>query len=207
MSDQLQNIRDDLAFMRALAEEGRRAPLIGGSILAVAGASFGTASLVVWAAMRGWIAGGQSVHAWVWLIATVVFLGFLFAVNRRRRERPGASAAGSRAVGAAWSGAGFALFAVFGAFVAATVTTREPVIMSLFGPVVLAFYGMAWGVAAAMSDRGWMKAVASVALVSCIGVAALAGQPDQFLAYAAALALTALVPGLVMMRQAPSDVI
>ena len=45
MSDQLQNIRDDLAFMRSLAEEGRRAPLIGGSIMAVAGAAFGRPAL------------------------------------------------------------------------------------------------------------------------------------------------------------------
>ena len=207
MSDQFQNIRDDLAFMRALAEEGRRAPLIGGSIMAVAGAAFGAASLVVWATLRGWLPGGTAVHAWAWTASALVFMSFLFLTKGRLRQRPGAHAASNRAVGAAWSGAGFAIFAVFLAFVVASVTTREPIIMSLFGPVILAFYGAAWALAAAMSDRAWLKGVAAVALIACVGVASLAGQPDQFLAYAAALVLTALLPGLALMRQAPSDVI
>ena len=48
MTDQNHAIRDDIAFMRELAEEGRQAPIVGGSILLASGLSFGTASLAIW---------------------------------------------------------------------------------------------------------------------------------------------------------------
>ena len=41
MTDQ-DAIRDDIAFMRALAEEGRNGPLVGGPMLLAAGLSFGS---------------------------------------------------------------------------------------------------------------------------------------------------------------------
>ena len=41
MTDQNQAIRDDIAFMRALAEEGRQTPLLGGSVLVAVGLIFG----------------------------------------------------------------------------------------------------------------------------------------------------------------------
>jgi len=44
MSD-MQSVRDDIAFMRALAEEGRSTPLLGGAIMLTAGLVFGGASL------------------------------------------------------------------------------------------------------------------------------------------------------------------
>ncbi len=30
--DQVQSVHDDIAYMKALAQEGRRAPLLGGSV-------------------------------------------------------------------------------------------------------------------------------------------------------------------------------
>ena len=47
MTDQ-NAIRDDIAFMRALAEQGQRGPLIGGAIMLAGGGLFGTASLIIW---------------------------------------------------------------------------------------------------------------------------------------------------------------
>ena len=43
--DQMQNVKDDIAFMRALAAEGQRTPLLGGAIMAAAGVIFAIASL------------------------------------------------------------------------------------------------------------------------------------------------------------------
>src|SRR5206468_3183050 len=42
------SIDDNIAFMRALAEEGRNAPFVGGPIMLAAGLCFGSASLAVW---------------------------------------------------------------------------------------------------------------------------------------------------------------
>ena len=205
--DQLQSIQDDLAYMKALAQEGRRAPLLGGSVLVVAGCTFAPAAVASWAISRGLLGRDPFIFNWVWLAAAVVFLGFLFWSKERLRTRPGASGAGNRAMGAAWGGLGFAAFALFGAFFAASWLTGEWIIMSMFGPVILAFYGAAWSVAATMSDRGWLKGVAGAAMLSAFGVGALAGRPEQWLAYAAALVLVALLPGLALMRQAPAEVV
>ena len=43
--DQMQNVKDDIAFMRALAAEGQRTPMLGGAIMAAAGVIFAIASL------------------------------------------------------------------------------------------------------------------------------------------------------------------
>jgi len=205
--DQLQAIHDDLAFMRGLAEEGRRAPLLGGSVLVGAGTSFGLASLLHWILMRGDLGDAPWLGPAIWLTAMAAFLAVLFWSKRRLRDRTGAQAAANRATTAAWSGAASAIFALFAAFMLASMLTGEWIIMSLLGPVYLALYGAAWSVAAAMSDRGWIKGVAVASLLSSVGVAALAGRADQYLAYALALVVVALLPGLALMRQAPSDVI
>uniref|UniRef100_A0A0N4Z1H6 Peptidoglycan glycosyltransferase n=1 Tax=Parastrongyloides trichosuri TaxID=131310 RepID=A0A0N4Z1H6_PARTI len=43
--DQVQSVHDDIAYMKALAQEGRHAPLLGGRILIIAGLVFGVAAL------------------------------------------------------------------------------------------------------------------------------------------------------------------
>ena len=44
--DQVQSVHDDIAYMKALAQEGRQAPLVGGRILITAGLVFGVAAIV-----------------------------------------------------------------------------------------------------------------------------------------------------------------
>ena len=43
MNDQINVLKDDIAFMRALAQEGRTPPLLGGAVLA--GASISRAAM------------------------------------------------------------------------------------------------------------------------------------------------------------------
>ena len=45
MTRDAQTIHDDIAYMRALAHEGRHAPLLAGPVLVAAAAIFGTANL------------------------------------------------------------------------------------------------------------------------------------------------------------------
>ncbi|HEX2818420.1 MAG TPA: hypothetical protein VHN39_18650, partial [Phenylobacterium sp.] len=98
MTDQ-NAIRDDIAFMRALAEEGRQGPLVGGSILLASGLCFGTASLAIWANQTFDLVTSSWSFAGTWMISLAVFLGFLFFSKATRGPRAGAS----RAIGVAWS--------------------------------------------------------------------------------------------------------
>ncbi|MDP8915737.1 MAG: hypothetical protein M3M95_00760, partial [Pseudomonadota bacterium] len=72
--------------------------------------------------------------------------------------------------------------------------------MFMISPVILALYGAAWSVAGAMTGKTWIKATAGASLLLAIGVAWLTGEAEQPLAYAAALFLVALLPGLVLLR-------
>ena len=76
--DQMQSVRDDIAYMRGLAHEGRTTPLLGGSILIAAGLIFGTASVGHWAIISGVVGLSVSALTPMWLVAT---LGFFVALT------------------------------------------------------------------------------------------------------------------------------
>lgn len=200
MTDQMQGLREDVAFMRGLAEDGRDTPLGGGSIGAAAGALFGLASLATYAVLKRWTGLDYDAIGWFWLAAGVLFTLALITDGRSRAAKRRTSAA-NRANSAAWTGAGFAIFAIFGAFILASVRTDEWIVMTLLAPVILGFYAAAWSVAGAMTGRLWMKLTAGAALVLAVLMGWMAGTAEQYLLYAFALFGTALVPGLVMMRQ------
>lgn len=200
MTDGLQGLRDDVAFMRALAEEGRSAPMIGGSMMASAGLIFGIASLVFYAELTG--ALDLPGTGLIWLVAMVLYAVIGISIILRIRRQPGYNAAANQATGAAWSSVGYTIFAVWVAFALATVRTGEEVIMYMFSPVIIALYGLAWSVAAAIARKPWMHAIAITAFVAAAATAWYAGEPEMFLVYTAALVLTALAPGLYLMRLA-----
>jgi hypothetical protein len=202
MTDGLQGLRDDVAFMRGLAEEGRRAPLLGGSISLAAGLSFGTGSLMTYAVLKGWVGLPLQAISWIWAAAAIPFFVVLIGVSRRLGRQAGANSGANRANGAAWTAAGFAIFALFGAFILGSARTGEWIIMALLPPVILALYGAAWTVAAALTDKGWIRLVASGTLVLAVACGWLAGTAEQYLIYGAALLLFAALPGAVLMRQA-----
>ena len=53
MSDQANGLREDVAFLRSMAEQGRRGPLLGGIFLAAAGLIYGAASFMDWGIETG----------------------------------------------------------------------------------------------------------------------------------------------------------
>ena len=202
MTDGLQGLREDVAFMRALAEEGRAAPITGGSMMAAAGLIFSIASLVFYAELTGAIDPPGS--GLIWLVAMVVYAIAGTFIVRRLMAQPGYAVARNRATGVAWSAIGYAIFAIAVCFAVGASRTGQGAILSMFAPVILALYGSAWSVAGLLSRAAWLGGVAATAFVSAVVTAWFANQPEQFLVYAAALVLTALFPGLYLMRQARS---
>ena len=64
--DQIQSVHDDIAYMKALAQEGRQTPLLGGRILISAGAIFGLASIVAYGIDSGLFAVPPVAYAVLW---------------------------------------------------------------------------------------------------------------------------------------------
>ncbi len=205
--DQLQSVRDDIAFMRALAQEGTQVPLLGGGVTAAAGLIFGVAAVVHWLIQTQILRLSQWAILADWVVAGVIFGVICTLLIRRVSRQPGASSAVNKAVGSAWSAVGFSIFVTFLGIAAVTYVTHSEAVIFVFPVIILALYGAAWSVAADMTGKRWIRVVALASFAGAVGMGLLAGNPAQMLAYAAALLLLAFIPGVVLLRQEPSDTI
>jgi hypothetical protein len=198
MTDQ-NTVHDDIAFMRALAEEGRQSPLLGGQILVASGLSFGSASLAVWANTNFTLVAASWSFPAIWAASLVVFLGYLFFSRTTRGPRPGAS----RAIGVAWSGSGLSIFFVGLSLAVMAVRGKDAYVENAFLPFILAIYGSVWFVAASLGRARWLFAVAAGSFAFALVTAWFASEGATiFLVYALGLYALVAAPGFVMMLQA-----
>jgi hypothetical protein len=206
MSEQTDTLKDDIAFMRAMAQDGRRGPMIGGASLVSAGVIFSIATLVCWAMAIGLIAAQDMWFLGVWVIAMAVHLGVMsILVGRwRRAGHSGAAGAANRAFRWAWSACGWAIGVIFAGTALAAWRTHNWMVFANFPTIILALYGAAWLISAEMSDRKWMRWVAAGSFVAALGMALISDVGAGYLTFAAALILLAAAPGYVLMREQPS---
>lgn len=207
MTRDTQTIQDDIAYMRALAHEGRHAPLLAGPILVAAGVIFGAANLGQWAIQAGVVSVDPWAQLWLWIGAGVVFAGVLTVLIGRMKGRPGYNSSGNTAVGAAWSGVGYGIFVTWLGLVALAVKSGDWRWMMVMPTIVLVAYGSAWMVGAAMTRTRWMTMTALLSYAGAVAVAWFADTPAIYLVFTVVLAAVALVPGLILMRQEPSEVV
>jgi hypothetical protein len=207
MTEHERALRDDIAFMRALAEEGAATPMLGGSILLAAGVIFGVAQgagLLLQMSGRDapWLQSGLP------LGAMALFFIVLALLRRRLGSRPGANSPVNRATSAAWRGVGSAVVVLAAAFMLVAWRFNDWKVFALFGPVLFSLYGAGWLVSAAMTRLGWMTLVGYASFGLALGAAAAAQQTILAVGLQiAGLLLLVALPGFILMRQAPADVI
>ena len=199
--------QDDIAYIRALAEEGRNTPVLGGGVLIVAGTVFGIASLIHYGIDSGLIAAEPVVYNYVWLGALVLFFIGLIGLKSKIRSKPGARSAVTRAVGAGWMGVGLGIFTMALSMAILSYKLQSEVPVFLFPSLIFALYGAGWAVSATMSGHKWQWWLAIGGWVGAPAIASLIGTPVLWLGYAAGLVLLALIPGLILVRQEPAEVI
>lgn len=178
-----------IAFDLAPARSEPTVSVCAGRVTLLAGIAFGAANMIQWGVLSGALGWHPAVLSLSWPIAVGVFLTGLFRLRRAGGE------AGRRVAG--WSrGAILIQIGAALALLGASAVTGDWGLMRWTSAVGLALYGLAWAVAAARTRTANM---ALIALTAFAGVAAIAlrfGTPDQYLIYACALALVALLPGL-----------
>ena len=207
MPEHITSSQDDIAYIRALAEEGRNTPVLGGGILISAGAVFGLTSAVHYAIASGLITVDPVVYSYIWIGALVVFLVSLMTLKSRLRGKPGARSAVNRAVGAGWMGVGLGIFVMGLSIGVLSFKLQSEVPTYLFPSLIFALYGAGWAVSAAMSGQKWQWWLAIGGWIGAPAIALLIGTPTLWLGYAAGLVLLALIPGLILVRQEPAEVI
>ncbi len=100
-----------------------------------------------------------------------------------------------------WIGVGLGIGAVSAAYVLAANATGNWMIMNLMASTVLAFYGAAWIVNAAVNQARAPALLSAGCFIASALIGLLVNSPNLLLAYAVALVLFALIPGLVYMRK------
>lgn len=190
---------EDLARLRAIAEEGRSAPLLGGWYLIVWGGAISAALLANWAIDARLLPWPQYSLALLWFGLTGAAAAVSALLGRRKQRGPGAHAIGNKVERTVWTWAGAFLGTIAVALFVRAVLRDDSAAWNLFAvmsPVGFGAYAIAIGTsAAAANDRGGLP----FALLS-LGFAAvttlLIGRIEQFPIAAAGVALVTIGCGV-----------
>jgi hypothetical protein len=194
------SLKDDLAFVRDLTQDGGRGLARDGFALAVVGLVFGLVTLVYWLVFWGPLAGARSLASWLWIVAVVATIAATAIVRRRFPPPTGAAA---RAVSVAWNGVGVSLLAGGLGLVAAGWRLHDGAFILFTYPILLfSLYGGAWGVAFAVKRLNWFAWISTGCFLAAIGEGLLYGSPHQWLVMSAGLFLLVGLPGLAILRKA-----
>ena len=195
----------DLAYVRTLAEEGRKAPLLGGAHLVgwgvLVSAAFVGHGVIVntvpqsqdWGLMLGGLWGGFGL------------LGGLMstALQRRMQRRPGSAALSNRADQAIWTGATLILVSLALGAIGHMAFTGDYTAPNFIPGASFAVYGGAMMASSMVAEEKALQpfALFSVAAGLCLSIGA--DHPWMYFAAAAAALLALAAPGLVLLRQEP----
>ena len=198
----MSDVRDDISYMRQLAEKGSRGSIIGGTFLGAAGLIFGVVCFVQWGILAGWVPIPVEESGHLWLGASVFFAVLwlvLFARTFRAKSASARSSASNLAFGMAWVGCAMGIFVTIATIAIIADVSHNPGVQNMYAPATMAFYGSAWFIAGALAHRPWMFAASFIAFVSTLATAALTGDQKQLLVWGTALLLSLAVPGFKMM--------
>jgi hypothetical protein len=190
---------DDIAELRAIAERGRSAPLLGGAHLILWGAAMALALLINWGV-------AARVLPWPGYSLAISWFGIVLAawaasvvLGRRQTCEPGAHSVGNRVERAAWMTAGgFLATLAVALFVRASLGGDEAdwSLFAIMPPVMFGAYAMALQASAVAAGSKSLKAYVLVSLALAATTAYLIGDVAQYLVAAGGVAIVSILPGL-----------
>ena len=204
MSNEMQKLKDDIEFMKALTQDSARVTARDGAIMASVGVIFGLTAFQYWLIFSGIVNIPSAWQPWMWIDGLVLFwlvLGLLM-----RHFRVPAPSAAARAVSAAWGGVGTALIAAIVALLAGAWRLGLPSLVIWVFPLVLfTLYGAAWVVAFAVRRRLWFAFIAGGCFVAAIACGIVMGALEEWLVLAVGLFLLVAIPGITIVRLAQTN--
>ncbi len=202
----------EVAYVKALAEEGRNAPLVGGVLYVIWGVLMTLAALGTYASATGAIALPFVGGLWFWVAAFVAGWAFSFIIGARSALKPGALTVGNKTARAAWIAVGvfmsvfwIAAMVFQGRLAAAGFEPRF--LYGLMFPLAFGVYGIAFLATSVAARLDWMRGFAVASWMFSIAALYFAGDARQFLVGAAGSLLCAALPGVLLMRREPSEIV
>ncbi|HEX8899654.1 hypothetical protein [Vitreimonas sp.] len=203
-----EELMQDLAYARTLAEEGRHAPLLGGAYLMFWGVLNALAFSLHRAALAGQLPELNGwIFALIWAGYGVIAGMGMYALRQRMCEKPGRATIGVRAERAVWGGAGIALLAVVIGSLARMLMTNDPTAPNAIFGAAFAIYGAALFAVAALSEQGWMRRFAWLSIGFGLTLCLFANDDWAYI-YAAIGSLLVLAwPGAILLKREPSAIV
>ncbi|HEU0134350.1 MAG TPA: hypothetical protein VFR28_05970 [Allosphingosinicella sp.] len=195
--------QEDLRYVRRLAESGAHAPLLGGRFMAWWGLLLTAAYVAHHLALAGTIGDGGMIFLLIWSAFGLLGLCGQLLLARSMPAKAGSGSAGNRASRVAWCTAGVAIAAMVGGATAAATRGAGPRAFDWIVPVAFAVYACALVVTGSLA-RSRITMAAGAGAIATVGLfTAFILSPDRYLLAAAAVALTVLLPGLLLLRAEP----
>lgn len=213
MKDSLKEaLAGEVAYVRALAEEGRNAPLVGGVLYLIWGLVMATASLATYAGETGAIDVPFVGGLWFWVAAFAAGWAASFFYGARSGVKPGALTVGNKTARDAWIAVGvfMSLFWIAAMIFKSRLAASGFETRFLFGlmfPLAFGLYGIAFFATAAAARLDWMRGFAIASWMFSVAALYFIGDARQLLVGAAGSLLCAGLPGLLLMRREPSEIV
>lgn len=204
-----QSLADDLSYVRELAEAGHRAPLLGGRFLAWWGGMVTAAYIGHFLIETDSLGLPMSALIWMWGgFVVIAFGGFKIMQFTFPHSKPGYASSGNRVSSMVWMGAGFALFAFFaGLFTKSLLEGQASPGFFWSVPVVLGMYGLSQLTSGLIAQSRPLIIAGWVAIAGVFFAVLAVGRSEIWLIGAAVAFLTVFLPGIILMRNEPSETI
>lgn len=203
-----EDVLQDVAYARALAEEGRRAPLIGGAYLILFGVLLTLAYLAHWAIWTGaWPVAEPTYVGFVWMGFGAFAAVGVAALRRRTKRMPGGASVSNQVDRYVWQAVSIGILVVVFATVPRSMLFNDHNAPNAIMAVGFCLYGLALHVTARMSDERWLSAFALLAWLASGLLFFFLNSPTSYLLAAAAAAAVLFAPGVMLMQREPKTVV
>ncbi|HEX8240899.1 MAG TPA: hypothetical protein VF574_14285 [Allosphingosinicella sp.] len=203
MNSAAETARDEIRYVRQLAESGAHAPLLGGRFMAWWGLLLTVAYALQHFALNGSIGEGGMVFGLIW--GGFGLLGGLgqFLLARSMAGKAGSGSAANRASRPVWTAAAFAILSMSVGLLIASGGRIGPTTFDPIVPVAFTAYACALFVTGSLA-RSKVTRMAGLAAAIMVGLfTAFIVSPDRYLLAAAGVFATVLLPGLLLLRAEP----
>jgi hypothetical protein len=199
---------EDLAYVRTLAEEGRHAPLIGGSFLILFGTLLAIGYFAQWAALTSLFGHAPAaVYGYIWMAYGVLaFVGF-FVLVRHVRAMPGRASVSNRVDSALWRASGLAITTVVVGCITRMIIAGDDYAPNAIMAAAFGFFGLALGVSATISGQGWLRGFSLLAFATSAVLWTFINEPWAYLLASVASVVVLLLPGVILVRRQPSAIV
>jgi hypothetical protein len=206
------DLASELAYVRSLAEEGRNAPLVGGRFFLIWGAVIGFTALFVYVNYAAALNLGFANGFTPWLAAIAAGWVLSFTLGRRAGAKPGALTIGNQTANSVWLAVGIfmTLFWITLMVVHDNYTDAGMApyfLFSLMFPVAFGLYGVAFFATATAARLGWLRYFSYLSWGFAVVSLFLLASPQQLLVGAIGSLACAALPGLILMRREPSEIV